>query len=83
MLEDPYDYQPATATRFWKWTIFGWTTFLVSVILGLVVLSGCASDRFVTKEQDDEIRKRCEQGCAIVPLPAWRQIERALGINES
>lgn len=50
-------------------------------LLLILLLSGCASDRYLTKDQDDEMRRSCEpEGCAIVPNPLWKQIEYLLGV---
>lgn len=49
---------------------------LIAVICGAALLQGCASDRYLTEEQDAELRKVCEaQGCTMVPTPLWQQIE--------
>lgn len=43
----------------------------VGAILGMILLvlgTGCASQRFLTAEQDKELRDACEvKGCAIIP----------------
>lgn len=45
--------------------------------IGLVV--GCASDRYLTAEQDEEFRQACQQdGCTVIPNPQWLQIEQIL-----
>lgn len=49
------------------------------IALLLVALPGCASGRFLTQEQDDEMRANCaEHGCAVIPTPVWQQIEQVL-----
>ena len=50
-----------------------------AVALLLLSLPGCASERFMTKEQDDEMRANCaEHGCTVIPNPVWQQIEQVL-----
>lgn len=49
-------------------------------LLLLLMLSGCASDRYLSVKDDADIQEKCEpQGCAIIPLPLWRKIEQLLG----
>jgi hypothetical protein len=50
-----------------------------------LALCACASEatpvpeRFLSQEQDEEIRGRCAvTGCAIVPMPVWRDILKRL-----
>lgn len=50
-------------------------------LLLLLLLSGCASTRYLTAEEDANMRKACEaQGCAIIPYPLWLQVEKMLGV---
>lgn len=55
---------------------------VVTAVLIIASLSGCAEDRWLTKEEDAEMRATCEPvgGCAVIPNPVWKQIERALGL---
>ena len=50
------------------------------LLIGLIILMpGCASERYLTAEQDAELRAQCAAtDCAIVPMPLWRQIERLI-----
>ena len=54
----------------------------VYVFLTLLALAGCAEQpqehRFLTPEQDATVAKKCIDGCAVVPKPAWEAILRAL-----
>ena len=51
---------------------------LATVVLFLIA-PGCASDRYLTKEQDEEMRANCEpHSCVVVPAPVWAQIEAML-----
>lgn len=56
-------------------------------ILFLALLSGCAliPDRYLTPEEDAEMRAVCEHagGCVLVPGPQWELIKRALGLSDS
>lgn len=53
------------------------TAFVGAVVLTL--LSGCASTpRFLTEEQDAEMRTACPGECVVLPLELWRQIERVI-----
>lgn len=50
-------------------------------LLLLLILSGCASDRYLSSEEDAAMRKACEeQGCVILPVPLWEQVKRMLGV---
>jgi len=47
---------------------------LIALIL-LAALSGCASQRFFTDEEDAKARENCEkEGCAIVPIPLLKML---------
>lgn len=84
MLEDPFyeEPRPQPGSRFWSWTLLGWLFVIALVGAALVNLAGCAEDRYLSKEQDAEMRGLCEQqgGCTVLPTPMWKQIERILGI---
>lgn len=66
------------AERRARWTA-GWAAWAIVVVLIVSVsgaLAGCAADRYLTAEQDAEIRATCEaHGCKVVPSPLWEQIE--------
>jgi hypothetical protein len=67
------------------WRRIGFVIF-AAIAIGMLLLSlgGCAEDRWLTKEEDAELREKCEAtGCAMVPMPMWDQIKRILGISES
>lgn len=58
----------------------------IACLLGIVAgLSGCAEDRWLTKEEDAQMRSICEPvgGCALIPNPMWEQIKRVLGIVDA
>jgi hypothetical protein len=47
----------------------------------VLLLSACASPRYLTEEQDAQMRAVCESdpnGCIAMPASVWLQIERAL-----
>lgn len=50
----------------------------MKTLILVLLLAGCATtpERFLTKEQDDEMRKVCESGCITVPVSVWQQIEQ-------
>ena len=51
---------------------------LAPLILALA-LSGCATtDRYLTEEQDREMRATCENGCMVIAGPAWEQLRKAV-----
>lgn len=52
-----------------------WAAFLCVVI---ICLPGCSSPRYLTEEQDDEMRNVCDPHGCQVPYPAWVQIEEIL-----
>ena len=63
-----------TVLAWWIWSIL----IFVS-ISGVVVLSGCAEQRFLTKEQDEQFREQCaDHGCTLIPTPQWEMIEKVL-----
>jgi hypothetical protein len=67
------------------WRRIGFVIF-VAIVMGMLLLSlgGCAEDRWLTKEEDAEMRQNCEAtGCVAVPVPLWNQIKRTLGLVES
>lgn len=56
---------------------------ILLAIIALVLVAACAQtppaeERKLTKEQDAEFAERCANGCAIVPLPIWREIQKML-----
>jgi hypothetical protein len=58
-----------------------WLVTILALIVALGTLSGCAEDRYLTKEEDAEMRAYCEpqpQGCAVLPMHEWKQIEKLL-----
>jgi len=51
---------------------------LAPLILALA-LSGCATtERYLTEEQDREMRETCVDGCMVVAGPAWEQLRKAV-----
>jgi len=55
----------------------------VKAFVLIVALAGCATppqERWLTAEEDAEMRAKCEPvgGCAMVPMPLWNQIEKLL-----
>lgn len=52
--------------------IIGAVLVLVALVL---TVSGCASERFLTEEQDAAMREQCKEGCRVVPTPVWNQIK--------
>jgi hypothetical protein len=53
-------------------------------LLLCLALAGCASDRYLSAEEDADMRRACEaQGCTIIPTPLWEQFKRALGVEET
>lgn len=51
----------------------------VPALLIAAALTSCAAPRHLTAEQDADMQKNCEPaGCAVVPMPVWRQIEKIL-----
>lgn len=56
----------------------GWTA-----IVSLCFLTGCASERYLTAEEDANMRKACEKvGCTIIPTPLWDQVKKILGMQD-
>lgn len=57
----------------------GWIgSALLTFCAIVVLLAACAPERYLTPEQDAEIARRCTEGCKVIPLPAWREIEQQL-----
>ena len=47
----------------------------------IILMPGCASDRYLTAEEDAELRQKCEPHpghCVAVPMPIWLKIEQLL-----
>lgn len=59
-----------------------WGGFCLLLML-LVLLSalGCAEARYLTKEQDAEMREKCTEGCVVVPAPLMQEVIRRLQGN--
>jgi membrane-associated PAP2 superfamily phosphatase len=76
----------ATGGKEMKLTVLPWKIWavLVACMIVLVLSAGCAEDRFLTKEQDQEYREACQEyGCTVVPNPVWERIEKALGLPQT
>jgi hypothetical protein len=53
-----------------------WVVIAVAVLFGC---TGCASERFLTEEQDAEMKASCEEhGCTVIPNPIWFQMREIL-----
>lgn len=51
------------------------------VVLLAALLAGCAGApaRYLSAEEDAQLRKQCEpHGCAAVPMPIWQKIEQIM-----
>ena len=47
----------------------------------IMLMPGCATDRYLTAEEDAELRAKCEPHpghCVAVPYPLWKKIEQLL-----
>lgn len=45
----------------------------------VLLLAGCANGRYLTEQEDAEMRKNCEAtGCVAVPVPVFNQILQIL-----
>ena len=45
----------------------------------LIGLTGCASDRFLTKEEDEALRVGCpDKDCVFMPSKVWERIQQLL-----
>ena len=53
---------------------------LIGVLLVIALLvTACASDRYLSKSEDTELRAKCEAtGCAVIPMPLWQRIEKLI-----
>lgn len=55
----------------------------LALLLALILLPGCAADRYLTVEQDAEMKEKCtETGCVVVPAHIWRGIVQMLRRGE-
>lgn len=54
----------------------GWALLVAFFIV--LLLAACAQGRYLTPEQDEEIAKRCVEGCKVIPLWRWQEIEEQL-----
>ena len=51
----------------------------MKTLILLLCLSGCATDRYLTEQEDAALRTQCEPtGCAAVPIPLWQKIQQLL-----
>ena len=52
----------------------------MKTLLLCLCLAGCAQDRYLSAEEDSEMRSRCEPvgGCALVPLNIFIEIVNKL-----
>ena len=47
----------------------------------IVLMPACASDRYLTAEEDADLRAKCEPHpwhCVAIPYPLWKKIEQLL-----
>ena len=45
----------------------------------IILMPGCATERYLTAQEDAELRAKCEPAnCAIVPLKLLKQIEQLI-----
>jgi len=54
-----------------------WGGFCLLLVAAAIVttLSGCASPRYLSDEEDQAMRAKCEAtGCVAIPVPLYRQI---------
>lgn len=58
----------------------GWAVIVVLLLSMGLFLPGCASERYLTEEQDAAMREACEKhgGCTVLPAPVWEQIKDIL-----
>ena len=60
-------------------TVFPLPLWFVLIVTLLFGCTGCASERYLTEEQDAEMRASCEEhGCTVIPNPIWFQMREAL-----
>ena len=57
-----------------------WALLWIAAIAAVLSCSGCAADRHLTKEQDEELARFCDQpgGCVVLPGNQWRAIRQLL-----
>ena len=52
---------------------------LLLLYVSALILVACAAPRYLTVEQDAELRDTCEPaGCVTIPLPLFEKIQEAL-----
>jgi hypothetical protein len=51
-----------------------------TLLIVLILLAGCSSGRWLSKDEDAEMRAACEPkgGCVVIPRPDWKIIEQML-----
>lgn len=63
----------AVRLAWWLW---------VGAAAGMIALAsilGCATERYLSEEQDAQFKAMCEKdGCQVIPSPAWERIEYIL-----
>ena len=57
-----------------------WFPILVLFVLLVAILSGCASTRYLSDEEEAQMAKTCgpNHDCAVIPGEQWRIIEKIL-----
>ena len=50
----------------------------IAALALVAALSGCATDRYLTEEQDREMRATCVDGCMVIAGPAWERLRKAV-----
>lgn len=73
-----YEIQKPVAKTYQGGEVITISDVLFCLLIALAVFSavGCASERYLTEEQDAKFRAMCERdGCQVIPQPAWDGIE--------
>lgn len=51
--------------------------YILCLVVAGIVLTSCATECFLTVEQDEAMRKLCSPaGCRVMPSPMWREIQQ-------
>ncbi len=58
-------------------------TIKLATLVLILSMAGCASERYLSEEEDSKMRSMCEDkangGCAVIPGNTWKAIQQLFG----
>ena len=53
----------------------------MKALLLVLLLSGCATQRYLSEEEDQQMREACDKtGCVTMPVPVFQELLKRRGI---